>query len=661
MASNQTLSVDTPITAITGIGPTYSQKLSRLQIASIRDLLHHYPSRFLDYTKHITIRDIRPKTDVSFLATLSEAKRFNTKSGKSVTTVSAQDKTGKINLTWFNNAYIGRLIKAGGQYLVAGKATFFAAKITLIAPVIEPANGQSLHTHGLVPIYPLTAGVSNRFLRQKIKLALAKTAITDTLNNQILNKLGLLGYRDSLHAIHFPKETAAHLAADKRLAFNHHLLLNITNLAEIRKLPPSPSLIVDRVLHQHLIESLPFKLTSGQVKAIENSYRDLTLNTFTHRLIQGETGSGKTVIVFFLAAQALAAKQSFCLLAPTEILAAQHYQTASQFGLPKKQVILVSAKRPLTKVPAQATVFIGTHALLTQLPFSLPFPLAALTIDEQHKFGVQQRAELLTRKPTPHLFNLTATPIPRTLALGLFGEVAISSLSAKPKNRLPVKTWVLDQGRFEKSTAWLKQQVGQGSKVFAVAPTIHGRNEKEGAEKVFKRYQAVCASFTKVFLIHGQMKSEAIALTLAAFKKTSGGILVATTIIEVGVDIPQADVIIIHGADNFGLATLHQLRGRVGRRDRQGYCLLINASDDEANDRLKLMSKYHSGLTLAKMDLRLRGAGELFGDKQHGWLPVRLKNFWNKALFKQAKGLALALLEKNAASAQRLARNLASW
>ena len=662
MASNQALSVNALITALPGIGPTFTTKLSHLKLASIRDLLHHYPSRFLDYRKQTTIRQIRPKTDVSFLAALGEAKRFNTKSGKSVTTVSAQDQTGKINLTWFNNPYIGRLIKPGEKYLVAGKAAFFFDKITLIAPTIEPANDQSLHTHGLVPIYPLTAGVSSRFLRQKIKLALDKTAITDTLNNQILNKLGLLDYRASLHAIHFPKETAAHLAADKRLAFNHHLLLNITNLAEIRKLPPSPSLIVDRVLHRHLIESLPFKLTTGQVKAIESSYQDLTRSSFTHRLIQGETGSGKTVIVFFLAAQALAAGQSFCLLAPTEILAAQHYQTFLMFGLPKKQVILVSAKRPLRQIPPQPTIFIGTHALLTQLPLSLPFPLAALAIDEQHKFGVQQRAELLTRKPTPHLINLTATPIPRTLALGLFGEVAISSLSAKPKNRLPIKTWVLDPERFKKSTAWLKQQVERGSKVFAVAPTIHGVAEKEGAEKIFKRYQTVCSSFTEVFLIHGQMKSEAIALTLAAFKKTTGGILVATTIIEVGVDIPQADVIIIHGADNFGLATLHQLRGRVGRRERQGYCLLVSGSnEEEANTRLALMEKYHSGLTLARLDLRLRGAGELFGDKQHGWLPVRLKNFWNKVLFKQAKEIALALLEKNEASAQRLARNLASW
>lgn len=652
MASRQQFSPAAPVTAIPGIGPTFAAKLSRLDIASLRDLLHHYPARFLDYTKHVTISDIRPKTDVSFLATLGPAKRFNTRTGKSVTSVSAEDRTGKINLTWFNNPYIGRLIKPGEPYLVAGKAAFFSAKISLVAPTIEPANSQSLHTHGLVPIYPLTAGITNRFLRQKIKFALEKIDLTDT---------GLPGYAASLHAIHFPASPADHLAADRRLAFNHHLLTNITNLTEIRKLPPSPSLVIDQVLHQHLVEALPFKLTAGQVKAIAGSYSDLTVNTFSHRLIQGETGSGKTVIAFFLAAQALAAQHSLCLLAPTEILAGQHRQTFLKFGLSKNQVALVTGRKPLTKVPAKPTIFIGTHALLTQLPQNLPFPLAAVVIDEQHKFGVKQRAELLTRCPTPHLFNLTATPIPRSLALGLFGEVAISSLTTKPKNRLPVKTWVLDQGRFEKSTPWLKEQIRQGSKIFAVAPTIHGLGEKDGAEKIFKRYQTACGSFTPVYLIHGQMNSAAIEKTLAQFKKAAGGILVATTIIEVGVDIPQADVIIIHGADNFGLATLHQLRGRVGRREHQGYCLLIAANaETDAHDRLQLLEKYHSGLTLAKMDLRLRGAGELFGDKQHGWLPVRLKNFWNKALFKQAKAAALALLEKNESEALAIARSLAA-
>ncbi len=324
MVSDKPFLIDDPITAIPGIGPTYAAKLSHLDLETVRDLLHHYPSRFLDYRRHLNINEIKVKTNVSFLATLGQAKSFRTKSGNSITTVVAKDSTGKINLTWFNNPYISRLIGPGEPYLVAGKASFFADKLAIIAPTLEPANGQSLHTHGLVPIYPLTAGVTSRFLRQKIKLALDKIDPPDTLNNQILSDFNLKTYPASLKAIHFPTSPADHQAADRRLAFNHHILTNITNLHEINQLPPSPKLEIDQLLHTRLLDSLPFKLTPGQHKAIDQSYHDLTATSFTHRLIQGETGSGKTIVVFFLAAQTLAAKHSLCLLAPTEILAGQH-------------------------------------------------------------------------------------------------------------------------------------------------------------------------------------------------------------------------------------------------------------------------------------------------------------------------------------------------
>lgn len=654
---------DTPVNQIPGIGPSFEKRLVRLNIEKVADLLTHYPSRFLDYRNQQTIKEIKSGQPVSLRATIGNPKRFNSKSGKSVTTVEAADATGKITLTWFNSPYISRLITPGTVYIIAGKTSFFGGKITLVSPVIEPADRSTLHTQGLVPIYPATAGITSRFLRGKIKLALQKACPADPLKEEIIKKLGLPPLARSLTDIHFPTDITHARLADKRLAFNHHLSINLKNLAEIKKYQSCVTLMADLLLHKRLKKTLPFSLTESQEKVIQACYHDLSKNSLTHRLIQGETGSGKTVIAFFIAAAALAAKKSFCLLAPTEILARQHHESFQKLGLPEKQVILVTAKNKLQTCP-KPTVFIGTHALLTQLPVYLAHPLAVVVIDEQHKFGVAQREQLVSRTPTPHLFNLTATPIPRTLALGLFGEVAISTLVEKPKNRLPVKTWVISPSRLAKSQPWMQEQIKTGSKIFTIAPVISDTTKKKVAnvKKIFEEYREKYSSLAPVYLVHGQMRSEEVEKNLADFKNCPSGILVGTTILEVGLDIKEANVIIIHSAEHFGLAALHQLRGRVGRGQRQGYCFLVAGSETaEENERLKLLERYHSGLTLAKMDLRLRGAGELFGERQHGWLPVRLKYFWNRSLWKTAKALAAKMWQEDSGQALAVAGSLASW
>ncbi|OGD71190.1 hypothetical protein A3A84_02245 [Candidatus Collierbacteria bacterium RIFCSPLOWO2_01_FULL_50_23] len=663
MASNKLLPEDT-LDLIPGIGPAFQKTLARLDLHSLRDLLHHYPSRYLDYRIHTPIKDLTEKKDVSFVATIGEPNRFVSRTGKLIIQAIASDKTGKIKLTWFNTPYIARVICPGQTYLVAGKTSFWGESLTLVAPIIEPKGAVSLHTHGLVPIYPLTSRLTSRFLRQKVHLALTRSQIKDPLSARLVKENNLVSYQESLTNIHFPKGMTDQLKADERLAFNHHLAINLSNQIEFARLPPAPVIALDRKLHNNLLGTLPFELTKGQVKAVENGYEDLSKNHLTHRLIQGETGSGKTVVVYFYAAVTIAAGNSLCLLAPTEILAAQHYQSFLKLGLSKEQVVEVTAKKPLRHLPGKPAVFIGTHALLTQLPQKLPFPLAVVVIDEQHKFGVEQRQKLTLRDPSPHLFNLTATPIPRTLALGLFGEVAVTTLKQKPKNRLPVKTWIVTPSRYKNSQNWIEEQIRSGSKIFVVTPLIHHSDKiiAESVEKTFLEYQKKYGKLTGVGLIHGQMKPEKIEAAVSAFKKETGGILVSTTIIEVGIDIPEADVIIVHSAERFGLASLHQLRGRVGRGARQSYCLLIPGSDEqEEEDRLRLLEKYHSGLILSKMDLRLRGSGELFGTKQHGWLPVRLKNFWNKNLFRKARVLAKKMVEQNETEAGVIANRLITW
>ena len=664
MADNRKSPADS-LDQIAGIGPSYQKILARLDLATIHDLIHHYPCRYLDYRISTPINQLAVKIDVSFTATIGEPKHFTSKSGKLITQAEAVDSTGKIKLTWFNNSFISRVIIPGEKYLIAGKTSFWADKLTIIAPIIERVGQTSIHTHGLVPIYPLTAKLTSRFLRQKIHLALESTMIKDPLDQAIIKELNLFSYRDSLQAIHFPKNPSTQNAADLRLAFNHHLAINLNNQIELKKLPQAPAITIDQKLHHRLIKTLPFTLTAGQQKAIRAGYSDLTKSRFTHRLIQGETGSGKTVVIYFYASQLLANHYSFALLSPTEILARQHYLTFLKFGLPKTQVVLVTGTKPLKETPKKPTIFIGTHALLNQLPQNLTIPLAAVAIDEQHKFGVEQRQVLVKRNPSPHLFNLTATPIPRTLALGIFGEVSISTLSQKPKNRLPVKTWVVPPTRYQNSTSWIKDQLTSGSKIFVVCPLIHESEKSRGThgvEKTYQEYQKKYHMNSPIFMIHGEMAIEKIGEAMASFKKAKQAILVSTSIIEVGIDIPEADVIIIHSAERFGLASLHQLRGRVGRGERQSYCLLVPTKDEqEEEDRLILLQTHHSGLMLSKMDLRLRGSGELFGTRQHGWLPVRLKNFWNKKLFGQAREVALDLIAQNEKEAPAIAKALLTW
>ncbi len=362
---------------------------------------------------------------------------------------------------------------------------------------------------------------------------------------------------------------------------------------------------------------------------------------YTNRLIHGETGSGKTVISYILAKMVLSNKYSFALLAPTQILANQHTSTFSDLD-PNLKINLVTSESSFEN-QTSPSVYIGTHSLITQIPQNLDYPLAAVFIDEQHRFGVQQRESFLKRSPSPHMFNLSATPIPRTIALGLYGEVKISKFRSRVFKNKKIRTYVLDRTHFEKSTDWITNHLKNNQKIFVVCPLIRPNSTRPNASihEVFQDYHQKYSSFAKVLALHGQMDNQQIQLTLEQFRSSQSAILVSTTLIEVGINVPEAQIMIIHQADAFGLAQLHQLRGRVGRSGQPGYCFLVtDLSDEKETTRLKLLSKYQSGLTLARHDLILRGAGELSGQKQHGFIPIRLKNFWSLKSYIKAKKTA---------------------
>lgn len=631
------------------VGPSTAQKLSQLELHTVSDLLRHFPVRHLDLTQVAPLYKLKVNVHSIFTGTVTSKARFTSRTGKLIDQVTIIGDNTKLKLTWFNSHFASLKLKEGSKYLFSGKPSFWGDKLTVVSPIIESDNVEDV-PKSLTPIYPLTKGLSSKVLSKIITKTLTLTKIFDPLpTNLVPDKLPSLS--KAYHDIHFPVDSQDQNLADLRLSFNYHLHLAIQNQLFALKLPPSPSIKIDPAYLKSTLDSLPYKLHQEQQHALEDCLTDIQSFNYTNRLIHGETGSGKTVISYLVAKMVLSNKYSFALLAPTQILANQHLVTFSSLD-PDLKVHLLTSETSYQKEISPA-IYIGTHSLLTKLPINLNYPIAAVFIDEQHRFGVKQRESFLKRSPSPHIFNLSATPIPRTIALGLYGEVKISKIKSKAIKNKKIKTFVLDNSRFEKSTNWIIEHLKNNEKIFVVCPLIHPSPTRPNSSviEISKIYHQKFSSITKVLVLHGQMDSLQIQHTLDQFRSSHSAILVSTTLIEVGIDIPQAQIMIIHQADAFGLAQLHQLRGRVGRSGQQAYCfLLTNSTDGEEAQRLILLSKYQSGLTLARHDLSLRGAGELAGQKQHGFVPVRLKNFWSLSSYLEAKKTAQALVKdpKNA-------------
>lgn len=655
MVSKVVLGLKSEINQVPTIGPSTNKKLSNLGIRTVSDLLRHFPTRYLDLTQITPLFKLKPKIHSLFSGTVISKTRFTSRTGKLIDQVTIGGDNTKIKLTWFNSHFASLKLKEGNQYLFSGKPSFWGDKLTVVSPNIESNNPQGTPKH-LTPIYPLTKGLSSKVLSKIIATTLSVTKISDPLPaNHLPDNLPSLS--KSFQNIHFPPNLHHQGLADLRLSFNYHLHLAIQNRVLAIKLPPSPSIKIDQTYLKTIIDSLPYTLHREQQKALSDCLSDLQSFNYTNRLIHGETGSGKTVISYIVAKMVLSNKYSFALLAPTQILTNQHANTFSNLD-PNLRIQLLTSKTSYQK-EVSPTIYIGTHSLLTKLPVNLTYPIAAVFVDEQHRFGVDQRESFLSRNPLPHMFNLSATPIPRTIALGLYGEVKISKIRAKAIKNKKIKTYVLDNTRFEKSTDWIVQRLKNNEKIFVVCPLIHPNSSRPNASvlEIAQIYHQKFSSFTKILILHGQMPPQVIQHTLDQFRSSHSAILISTSLIEVGIDIPQAQVMIIHQADTFGLAQLHQLRGRVGRSGKQAYCFLLSSTGGEEIQRLMLLTKYQSGLTLARHDLALRGAGELGGLKQHGFLPVRLKNFWSLKSYLKAKTVALSLAE-NPKTALMIAQEL---
>ena len=656
------LTLDTSIENVFMIGPTYSRRLKKLNIFTANDLLHHYPSRHNDLSHITTINKIKPDEVITIQGRVVSCKNLYTKHGKKIQVAVIEDSTGSINAIWFNQVFIPQTLKPNLVINLSGKIGWFNRRLTLISPEYEiikdkkSANADKpIHTARLVPIYPETAGVSSKWLRSKIIFLLKNLKLElkkDWLSEKIKTENNLINLSPALHQIHFPTNQLNFKKAHHRLAFDEMLLLQLEALIRKKQWQEknlSHKLTINQEKVLNLISSLPFKLTSAQNKCIKQILVNLASDKPMNRLLQGDVGSGKTVIAAIAMYISFLNSYRSILMAPTEILANQHFATLKTvFANTGIKLSLITSSTKQNSI--EADILIGTHALLFRKLKTKNTGL--IIIDEQHRFGVRQRSKLINQtQTTPHLLTMTATPIPRTIALTAYADLDLSILDEMPQGRKKVKTWVVPPSKRLSAYHWIEKKLKkEKSQAFIVCPLIEA-SDKESMKDIknvtqeFSKLKHVFDQL-KLGLLHGKLKNKQKNKVIADFQNKKTNILVSTSVIEVGIDIPNAAIMLIENAERFGLAQLHQLRGRVGRGNKASYCLLFSEhKNPDILKRLKHLETINSGIKLAETDLKLRGPGDLYGLKQHGFMDLKLASFSDTKLLSQTKKTSINILK----------------
>lgn len=662
------LTLNTPTTDLFMIGDTYAKRLTRLNIQKARDLLYHFPHRWEDRSQITPIEAVRPGDKVTLQGEIMYCKNVRTSRGKKIQRALLQDNSGQIKITWFNQPYLEKTLKPGTKVSVSGKVDTFRNQIVMTSPTYEILKNQSrkktLHTGRLVPIYPETYGVSSKWLRSRIHPLVKKLLpyINDWMPDKIIDKYNLISLQDALKMIHFPQSREEVEIAKKRLGFDELFLMQTNALLrkkQWKKSKVSHAFSVDQEKVLEFVDSLPFTLTNAQKRVTKDILSDLNKNQPMNRLLEGDVGSGKTVVASIAAYTAYLNNFQTAIMAPTEILAEQHFKTLKTLlsGFDVKIGLITSnrtqtnlnSEASLEEILAKSDILVGTHSLIYE---KIDFDrLGLAVIDEQHRFGVQQRGKLIQKGRAPHTLTMTATPIPRTIALTMYGDLDLSVLDEMPKGRKEVKTWLVPQRKRGAAYEWVKKQIKkENSQVFVICPLIE-ESDKEGMEDIKAakaEYQKLSQSIypnLNIGLIHGKIKADEKDKRLNKFKQGDLDILVATQVVEVGIDIPNATIMIIEDAQRFGLAQLHQLRGRVGRSHKQSYCFLFAETNTEKSEkRLKAMENYNSGFKLAEIDLELRGPGEIYGTKQSGWPELKIASFSDQKLIETTRKAAKSII-----------------
>lgn len=659
---------NTPLAELHAITQSLQRDFYKLGIKTVGDLLWYFPKNYEDLSLVKNIAEIAEGEISTTKVRITKIRSFRSWKRKLIITeITATDGQDDVRATWFNQKFISQILKVGDEIFLSGKMQIKDHKYYLASPSHEKVKDRPLHSARLVPSYHLSGKITQKQLRFVIDKALKiAPSVEDPFPVEILNKEKYPWLFEALEQIHFPSDTEHLDKAIARLKFQELLYLQLKyQLAKKDYQKNNSHKIVsnEKFLYQ-LLKKLPFKLTFDQVQTLDEISRDLALEQPMNRLLEGDVGSGKTIVALLAALQATKLGYQVAFMAPTEILARQHYLNAIKlwptilakntallsnsqhlFGLEKKsspeeiQQLLTSGKIKL---------IFGTHSLIQE---KITYQnLALVIIDEQHRFGVKQRQALKTKNKqniVPHLLSMTATPIPRTLALTLYGDLDISLIKSKPPGRKKIKTFLVPEKKRLDAYDFIREKITAGQQAFVICPLIDD-NDLLGAKSVTAEYEKLkneVFSDLDIAMLHGQMKSEEKNKIMADFKNKKYAILVATSVIEVGVDIPDATLMIIESAERFGLSQLHQFRGRVGRNSLESFCLLFTSEPSQQNTkRLKIFSQENDGFKLAELDLELRGAGEIFGTKQTGLMPLKIAKLSDTELIKKAQHWAQIII-----------------
>jgi ATP-dependent DNA helicase RecG len=664
--------LNAPLNVIQGVGSRYFQALKKIDLYTLGDLLFYIPRRYDDYSELKTINRLAYKDEVTIIASVHSITTRPIRGGKMrLTEAVVSDGTGFLRLTWFNQPWIEKNFPVGTQLVISGKLDMYLGRLMISNPDCELLEQEHLHTNRIVPIYPLTEKITQKWIRRVMHQTVMYWAprVYDHIPPQIRQEADIYPLQEALLQVHFPDSMDRLYQAKYRLAFDEIFLMQLGVLSQKRNWQALEAATFDtpEAWLEQISTLLPYQLTHAQQKALQDIQQDLKSGHPMNRLIQGDVGSGKTIVAFLSALIFAQNNAQSAIMAPTSILAEQHYRSLTKLlvktednpaGIlePEQVALLVGStgekeRQSLSENLENGTIkiIIGTHALLED-PVIFQ-NLQFVVVDEQHRFGVQQRAILREKGHNPHLLVMTATPIPRSLALTVYGDLDLSVMDEMPAGRQPIETYILTPLERNRGHQFIIKHAREGKQAFIIYPLVESTddsNENKAAVDEFEKLQHEVFSNFKLGLLHGRMKPSEKDEVMQAFNQGEIDILISTSVVEVGVDVPNATVMLVEGANRFGLAQLHQFRGRVGRGDQQSYCLLIPESDDTMeNERLKAMAEINDGFLLAEKDLQQRGPGSFLGTRQSGFTELKFGDITDIHLIEKARNLAKKVFEQD--------------